>query len=191
MSVKPPGIVPCALPPAARGLCATLGAPPRLRAHLALVHAAAAELVDGLARACPGLAFAAGDVCFGAATHDLGKVAHPAELTAAGDRHEAIGPGLLERHGVSPALARFARTHGAWSREELPLEDLLVALADTAWSGRRCEPLEDLVVGRIAAATGRERWAAFARLDGVLDGIARRGDERLALHDAHGSWAVA
>jgi hypothetical protein len=119
-------------------------------------------------------------VLFGAATHDLGKVLHLDELTGPGKRHEADGPRLLEQYGVAPKLARFARTHGAWSRERLLLEDLLVALADTAWKGQRLEDLETQVIDRIAAESGVEPWEVFLRLDGLLQEVASRSDARLA-----------
>lgn len=171
---------PRTLPTAAQQLCEKLAAPPRLVAHLTLVHDAAVELVEGLRQRFPMLKLDGGAVLFGAATHDLGKVLHPNELTGPGDRHEEDGPGLLERHGVSPELARFARTHGAWSRETLPLEDLLVALADTVWKGQRIEALDAQVVTSITEKTGIEQWEVFDKLDGLLEVVTAQGDERLA-----------
>lgn len=168
------------LPTAAQELLGKLGASPRLAAHLRLVHDAAIEIVEGLRKRFPKLRFDYEAVLFGAASHDFGKVLHPAELTGPGSRHEDDGPGLLERHGISPELARFARTHGAWSRENLPLEDLLVALADTVWKGQRLEALEAQVVGQIAEKTGVEKWQVFDMLDGLLEEIAADGDVRLA-----------
>lgn len=161
-------------------LCEKLDAPARLIAHLRLVHDAAVEIVDGLQQKFPTLSVDVEAVLFGAASHDLGKVLHSHELTGPGNNHEADGPALLEVHGVSPELARFARTHGAWSRESLPLADLLVALADCVWKGQRLEALEAQVVSRIAEKTGTEEWEVFDKLDGLLDEIGRRGDERLA-----------
>lgn len=166
------------LPPDAARLCEVLAAPPLLVRHLTLVHAAAVELLDGLAANFPGLVVDRGAVLFGAATHDLGKVLHPGELTGPGDKHEVDGPGLLEQHGVSPRLARFARTHGRW-REVDDVEDLIVALADNVWCGRRVEELETKVAA-VLAATGMEQWEAWARLDGVCEEIASRGEARLA-----------
>ena len=172
--------VPRPLPPVAQKLCQNLDAPLRLVAHLTLVHDAAVGIVKGLRQRFPTLSFDEEAVLFGAASHDFGKVLHPAELTGPGSRHEDDGPGLLERHCVSPQLARFARTHGAWSREGLPIEDLLVALADTIWKGQRLDTLEAKVVARIAETTGMEQWDVFDKLDGLLNEIATQGDERLA-----------
>jgi hypothetical protein len=171
---------PRSLPPPVPHLLGMLDAPPRLVAHLALVHDAAMGTVEGLDGQFPQLDFDRSGVLFGAATHDLGKVEHPSELTGPGSQHEATGPVILEAHGVPPQLARFARTHGAWSSQALPLEDLLVALADTVWKGQRLEDLEFLVVAQLAELTGTEPWETFSRLDGILDQIASRGEERLA-----------
>lgn len=175
------------LPTPVRQLCEKLDAPARLIAHLTLVHDAAVEIVDGLQQQFPTLSVDADAVLFGAASHDLGKVLHPHELTGPGNRHEADGPGLLEANGVSPELGRFARTHGAWNRESLPLPDLLVALADCVWKGQRLEALETQVVSRIAEQTVTEEWEVFDKLDGLLDEIARRGEERLAWQAQNGS----
>jgi hypothetical protein len=156
-------------------------APPRLVAHLRLVHDVAAFLIEFLERRFPEVPIDRGAVLFGAATHDLGKVLHPAELTGPGRRHEVDGPPLLEQHGVPRALARFARTHGSWERDDdLALEDFLVALADTAWKGKRIAAIEEHVVSRIAKQTGIEPWKVFTALDDFLDEIASQGDERLA-----------
>lgn len=171
---------PRALPAAARLLCERLNAPPRLVAHLCLVHDTAVDVVDGLREKFPGLRFDTDAVLFGAATHDLGKVLHPGELVSPGSLHELDGPGLLQRHGVSPELVRFAGTHGAWSTVSLPLEDLLVALADAVWKGRRIDALEAQIVSRITEGTGVEPWEVFDKLDGLLDTVAARGDQRLA-----------
>lgn len=134
----------------------------------------------GLRQQFPALNFDEKAVLFGAATHDLGKVLHPSELTGPGNLHERDGAALLEQYSVSPELARFARTHGAWNREALPLEDLLVALADTIWKGQRLEALEAQVVTMIAQQTGIERWEVFDKLDGLLEEVASRGDKRLS-----------
>lgn len=168
------------IPTRVQQLCEKLEAPARLLAHLTLVHDAAVEIVDGLRQQFPTLNFDTDAVLFGAASHDLGKVLHLHELTGPGNCHEVDGAGLLAANGVSPELARFARTHGAWSRESLPLPDLLVALADCVWKGQRLEALEIQVVSRIAANTGMEEWEVFDKLDGLLDEIARHGEERLA-----------
>ena len=170
---------PISLPVQAQRLCHDLKAPARLVAHLQLVHDVACQIVAGLQERFPTLAFDAETVCFGAATHDLGKALHPDELTGPGKGHEEDGPELLEDHGVPSALARFVRTHGTWNEESL-LEDLLVSLADAVWKGQRIDELEALVVRRIAKQTDQEPWAVFSGLDSLLEEIASEGQARLA-----------
>lgn len=174
-------MVPRPLPEAARRLCEGLAAPPRLVAHLALVHDAALELVDALESRFPDLAIDRDAVLFGAATHDLGKVIHPAELSGPGNLHEADGPPLLERQGLSPTLARFARTHGEWRHEsDLAVEDLLVALADSAWKGQRNTELEARLAARIARCSGAQDWEIYLALDEINEATASRAEDRLA-----------
>ena len=177
---------PRSLPEEVQRLCTELNATPRLVAHLRLVHDVACDLVEGLADRFSTFDFDQDAVLFGAASHDLGKTLHPDELTGQGNQHEVDGPALLKQHGVPLPLVRFARTHGAWSREELPLEDLLVSLSDTVWKGQRIEELESQLVDRIAAETGTDKWQVFAALDAILDEIASQGDERLAWQRSQG-----
>ena len=170
--------IPRPLPAEIQQLCETLGAPPRLIAHLRCVHDVATDLVEGLHRIFPTLAFDSHAVLFGAAVHDLGKVRHPNELTGPGSKHEEDGPAMLEEAGVSPSLSRFAGTHGAWN-DSLPLEDLLVALADAAWKGRLPE-LEGAIARKIGTMLAIEEWKVFAEIDGLADQLAAAAQERLA-----------
>lgn len=171
------------LPPEAEKLCRIFNAPARLVSHLTLVHDAACDLVAWLQRSFPTVAFDRDAVLFGAATHDLGKVLHPNEITGTGNRHEADGPGLLVRQGVPPALARFARTHARWREPTILIDDLVVALADSIWKGQRDDVLEQEIVGRIAAAVKIERWDVWSKLDEGLTSIAARADERLEMQE--------
>lgn len=169
------------LPEEAQQLLVTLNAPPRLVAHLALVHDAAAEILDALQARWPDLKIDRDAVLFGSAIHDAGKILHPNELTGPGNKHEQDGPGLLQRHGMSPERSRFARTHGTWKSEQtLVLDDYLVALADNCWKGSRNETLETIVAGRIAESLGIETWEAFMGLDEIVSHVASRGEDRLA-----------
>lgn len=169
------------LPDVARLLCEALAAPPRLVAHLTLVHDAAFHLVGAVRDHFPGLDVDRNAVLFGAATHDLGKVLHPGELSGPGGRHEEDGPPLLERHGVPADLARFAASHGARGRaDRLDVEDLLVALADSTWRGRRNEEVEARLAERLAERTGADPWAAFLALDTVVERACVGAEERLA-----------
>lgn len=158
-----------------------LNAPPRLVAHLRLVFDVASQLVDAIEERAPALTFAREEVLFGAATHDIGKARFPHELVSAGSEHEAYGPGLLADFGVPARLARFTRTHAAWkSGEELCLEDLLVALADTCWKGKRSDLLESRIAKAIAEQIGVPEWEAMLLLDDVVERLAADADERLA-----------
>ncbi|MEV0460077.1 HD domain-containing protein [Catellatospora methionotrophica] len=166
-------------------LLGELDAPPRLGAHLRAVHDVAASLVTSLADAYPGLAVHTDEVLFGAATHDIGKVVHPSELSGPGSAHEPAGYELLVSHGVEPRLARFARDHGSVAYDGLSVEDLLVVLADKVWKGKRVPGLEDEVTARCCAASGEQPWEAFLRLDDLLERLARDADARLAFQSRH------
>ncbi|MEU7778163.1 HD domain-containing protein [Micromonospora parva] len=79
------------LPEQVVALLETLHAPPRLAAHLRAVHEVAAQLTDAVAVRFPQLPFDREAVLFGAATHDVGKVRHPEELSGPGPAHEPAG----------------------------------------------------------------------------------------------------
>jgi hypothetical protein len=153
-------------------------APPRLHAHLTLVHDVARQLMARVNKAWAGLAVDAANVAFGAASHDIGKARHPDELSGPGCRHEAEGERLLLERGIPPARARFARTHGA-DRATLGLDDLLVVLADTCWKGKRDRAVEEAVAAAIAAQTGQPIWKVFMKLDGIVEAVAADADGRL------------
>jgi hypothetical protein len=165
----------------ARRILETLHVPPRLLAHLTLVHDVAAELLGALLTRWPDLPVDREAVLFGAATHDIGKVLHPDELDGPGNDHEKDGPALLEQLGIPSERARFARTHGTWRKEVgLACEDLLVALADSCWKGQRDEELETRLATQIASRQGIEEWEAFLALDEILQRIAAGAEGRLA-----------
>lgn len=174
------------LPDRVAALLGAVDAPPRLAAHLRLVHDVAWRIVRWAEREFPELELDSDAVLFGAATHDIGKAVHPAELCVPGHAHELSGYELLCEHGVEPELARFACTHGTWSEPGLAVEDLLVCLADKTWKGARVALLEDLVVDRLAASGGgRERWAVFSVLDDLLVDISADADVRLEFQARH------
>ncbi|OIJ63948.1 HD domain-containing protein [Streptomyces mangrovisoli] len=168
------------LPERVAELLSELGSPPRLAAHLRAVHDVAHQLVAWVEQHCPALDFDREAVLFGAATHDIGKTVHVAELSGPGSAHEKAGQALLLEHGVSPELARFAATHASWTDPEIGPDDLLVSLADKIWKNKRVPGLEDIVVARLSEATGRAAWEEFIALDEVLTGIGETADERLA-----------
>jgi hypothetical protein len=170
------------LPLEARRLCMELRVPERLQRHLLIVHEVASRLIEWMSECSPGTLTGAeiDAVLFGAATHDLAKVLHPDELIGPGHLHERDGAALLQRLGVEPAHARFARTHGTWRDEHVQITDLLVALADTVWKGKRDQQLEDRVVDVIGERMAEERWAVFERLDRAIGAIADDGERWLA-----------
>ncbi|MEU9323447.1 phosphohydrolase [Streptomyces canus] len=151
-------------------LLRALDAPPRLAAHLRLVHDVAYELVEWLAQRYPALRLDREAVLFGAATHDVGKAVHVRELS---------GP------GSAPELARFAATHATWTLPDIGLDDLLVSVADKIWKNKRVPELEDLVVRRLAEVSGRAVWEEFLNLDDALTAVGEGAQERLAFQAAH------
>lgn len=161
------------LPAPAAELLRALDAPARLAAHLRVVHDVAWSLTDVLGRRRPDLDFDTTAVLFGAATHDIGKVVHVAELTGPGSAHEAAGEELLLRYGVPAHLARFTVSHSSWTSPDVTLDDLLVSLADQIAVGSRVPALEH----RVTDAAGH--------LTGVLDALAAEAPTRLAFQLAY------
>lgn len=68
-----------------------------------------------LATHCPELVFDRAAVLFGAATHDIGKILHTAELSGPGSAHQEAGRELLPARGFDARLARVAGTRGSWT----------------------------------------------------------------------------
>jgi hypothetical protein len=169
------------LPEEALALCRETSAPPRLVAHLTLVHDFAQNLLQQLHQAFPTLGVNDADILFGAATHDLGKTAHPDELIEPGERHETDGPAVLKSLGVSSRRARFAFTHSNWDSYPPPqLEDLLVALSDKCWKGTRFSDLETMTAEKIASATNTPEPKVSKKLNAILTQLAASADQRIA-----------
>lgn len=163
-----------------------LHAPPRLIAHLRLVHDVAMMLVFQIDREWPDLVYERQEVLLGAAIHDIGKIVHPEELSQPGHTHEKAGEELLKAQGMPDEIARFARTHGQWADEpEGQLENCLVALADTLWRGKRDERLEEALSTCIAGCVQQVRWQVFMTLDDIACGITAEADKRLAWQNEH------
>ncbi|WP_258309615.1 HD domain-containing protein [Streptomyces sp. CG 926] len=166
-------------------LLRSLDAPPRLAAHLRAVHDVAVQLVDWLERRHPRIIVDRAAVAFGAATHDIGKTVHPAELSAPGSSHEEAGRKLLLARGFGPDLARFAGTHASWAAPGTTLEDLLVSTADKVWKNKRLQELEDLLIARLVHETGGEHWEEYLALDDLLTRIGDAADGRLAFQASY------
>ncbi len=161
-------------------LLVELGAPPRLVRHHELVLEAADLLLERLARLRQHARFDREHVLLGVALHDAGKIRHPNEMHIPGHDHERAGRQLLLDRGVPPDIARFCVTHASWEdHEERTLEDLLVALADKLWKGKREESLEARILAVLASNSGREHWELFSELDAICEEIASDGPARL------------
>lgn len=168
------------LPQETATLLRQVAAPPRLIAHLILVHDVAATLVDRVTTAFPEVTFGKEKVLFGASIHDFGKVIERSELIRSGTQHEQRGVELLRSMGVSSERARFAFTHGHWDVPSVNLEDLLVALADKCWKGKRVDALEARITALLSAASKKPEWAVYAELDAIVGELTKDADARLA-----------
>src|SRR5215469_3596627 len=89
------------LPPETINPLRQVVAPPRLVAHLILVHDVAATLVERIRAAFPEIFFRKEEVLFGASIHDFGKVTERSELTRSRTQHEQRGIELLRSMGTS------------------------------------------------------------------------------------------
>lgn len=169
------------LPPEALRILERVSAPPRLIAHLVLVHDAACTLTEGFSAEFPEAHFDPDLVRFGAATHDIGKTVHPDEIVESGKhKHQRSGLELLLSFGVPYERARFAWTHGNWGGEEITLEDLIVALADKSWKAKRVDALENRTARLLSSRTSRPLWDCTAKLDEILKVFVRDADKKIA-----------
>lgn len=169
------------IPKRAADLFNTLTVSPRLGVHLLLVYDVAIQIMAWLKHYYPKLEFDEEAVLFGAITHDIGKVVCHNEIFGPGSTHEQIGYELLVDHGIEKKLARFTRTHSAWTATETTMDDWLVSLADKIWKGKRVPDLEQLIVMNISTATKSEPWEVFLCLDDLLNDIIKDADSRLAI----------
>ncbi len=55
-----------------------------------------------------------------------------------------------------------------------------MSTADKVWKNKRLPELEDLVVARLAQATGGQRWEEYLAFDDLLTRIGDGADGRLA-----------
>jgi hypothetical protein len=154
-----------------------LGASDRLIQHVKLVGEAAEELITQLQKL--GISFDSEWVRVGVAFHDVGKILHPVELVEKGNQHEAAGELLLLAQNVDPKVARCCRSHGQWQYMECSFEELVVALADHLWKGKRNVELESKLITAVTGISGRDYWEIFIDLDSGFELIAAGGDRRL------------
>ncbi len=154
-----------------------IGAPEHLKTHVALVG----EAADLLIKKCQdlGLSLDYEFVQTGVVIHDVGKIVHSDEMSGPGSRHEPEGERILLENGASSRLARVCMSHARWKEMECSIEELLIALADKLWKGKRVESLEMEVIDRIAALLKVGRWDVFPELDQKFEEIAAGGHKRL------------
>ena len=173
------------LPELAAELLQAVGAPPRLIAHHILVHDTAARLVKRLRPSLP-KTIDESAVCFGAATHDIGKAIHRSELSEPGKTHEEAGRIVLLERGVPSPLARFAVTHGLpFDSDSHDMEDMLVIIADKCWKGKRVNVLEERLASDMASATNRDFFDVLLELSDVIESIADAASSRLDWQNKH------
>ena len=154
-----------------------LGANKRLITHLRLVGEAA-ELLIGIFKELS-VPIDEKYIELGVAVHDAGKIVHTLELDNPGGEHEPEGEKLLLANGVDPKIARCCKSHARFMEMEVTLEELVVALSDKLWKGKRESELELMVIDRAASTIGKERWDIFTELDSKFEEIAAGGVYRL------------
>ncbi len=150
-----------------------------LKRHLTLVYNTSIEICTQFTKEWITLSFDKQEILFGSATHDIGKIIETSELYEKGNKHEQKGYELLLQNGIPEKLARFAKTHGNWDQESLTIEDLMVALADKIWKGKRVEALEERLTKEISIRTNTDYWEVYTKLDAIISKIALGADERL------------
>jgi hypothetical protein len=155
-----------------------LQAPQHLITHVTLVSEAAVELLQYMETLK--LPVDRNLVLIGVALHDVGKIEFQEEMYAAGSRHEQAGQQKLLALGVDPAIAHCCVSHGQWMQMPCGLEELLIALSDKLWKGKRVKALEDMVIQRIVDILQKDFWDIFPDLDACFEQIAAQGDQRLA-----------
>ena len=153
-------------------------APAHLVRHLNLVAEVAGLLVEALQQV--GLPLDRAWVEAAALLHDVGKLQHPEELHQPGHLHEEAGQQWVRERLGDESLARVCLSHARWRVMSCSNEELVVALADKLWKGKRVPELEERLIREVAAETKQEFWALFPRLDLVFEELAAGGQQRLA-----------
>lgn len=159
-------------------LLKSLGATKKLIRHLELVGEAAEDLIKILESL--GVPFDQKFVRLGVSIHDAGKILHQNELNDKGSAHEPDGERLLLDNGVQKDVARCCLSHARFEEMEVSFEELLVALSDKLWKGKRVPALELKIIDHIGLLIHKDRWDIFEHLDSSFESIASYGDERLS-----------
>lgn len=154
---------------------------PWLYRHHELVLEAARALRAALEPLVPGVDWSLVEA--GAAVHDIGKAAVPAEMRGPGGAHEARGRLLLLGHGAPAALAEMCVAHGSWQAEGRTAEELLVALADCTWKGVRKLDLEHRTALALERRAGVAPWALDQAVEAACESVSSGGLDRLRRSD--------
>lgn len=162
---------------AARALLVKHDAPTRLIEHLELVSSVARLLTEQSIFSGSGLDDEF--IIAGAMLHDFGKIWIPAELDAPGNLHEARGEAEALAAGVPAALARVCKTHAQWRTLEVSDEELVIALADHLWKGKRSPELEERVTRRVARRLGVDYWDVWGECDAAFEAASSEATSRL------------
>lgn len=163
-------------PQHAQALLEEWGAPTHLVRHARIVGEVARALAITLTTR--GVSLDVEWVQSAAILHDAGKILHPEELHNAGHAHEEAGKALLLERGLNARLARICVTHAQWD-ETCTLDELLVALADGLWKGKRRPALEERVTREIACELAADFWDVYVWFDMCCESLAAQGDARL------------
>lgn len=162
---------------AVRALLVDHNAPARLIEHLELVSGVARLLTEQAIFLESGLD--SGFIIAGAMLHDFGKIWIPSELDVPGNLHEARGEVEALASGVPAALARVCKTHAQWRTLEVSDEELVIALADHLWKGKREPALEERVTRRVAGRLGVDYWDVWGACDAAFEAASSEATSRL------------
>ncbi|RKZ43094.1 MAG: phosphohydrolase [Candidatus Parabeggiatoa sp. nov. 3] len=154
-----------------------LGAPNRLLKHVQLVNEVAEFIFKKLTALH--IEFDQHFVELGIIIHDVGKIIYQNELDSSGSEHEEAGEKLLLENEVQPEIARCCLSHARWKSMTCSFEELLVALADKLWKGKRVAPLELKIIDALAEKLNKNRWDIFVEWDQLFEEIAADGIDRL------------
>jgi putative nucleotidyltransferase with HDIG domain len=155
-----------------------LNAPAHLITHVKLVSEAAEEIMAKLSNL--GISLDYDFIRISIILHDIGKIIHISELSAPGHCHEEEGEKILLKLGVDPRIARCCLSHANYNKMICSTEELIIALADKLWKGKRDEALELMVIDEAAKELGRKRWDIYMDLDECFECVAAKGHERLS-----------
>ncbi|MCX7747471.1 MAG: HD domain-containing protein [Clostridia bacterium] len=155
-----------------------LKAPVQLILHAELVSEAAEEMIEKLSTL--GISLDYDFIRFSVILHDTGKIIHVSELSRPGHCHEEEGERILVELGIDPKIARCSLSHARYTKMSCSIEELIVALSDNLWKGKRDEILELMVIDDVAKQLGKERWNMYVELDECFENIAMKGNERLS-----------